>query len=157
MGAQDGTGDENAVQKDGNRIVNSWSREVKGLEKSLAQAKKAHTTMTDEVEKHKNELDGLRSENELVKSQLEDVTAQARRALRDARTYEAEMAQYEEKSSTMCANRGALPSPRVLSKTLNDMIQVGEGRMDPKSRSQSPFPRDLLSDPRDRDARSRDD
>jgi ABC-type multidrug transport system fused ATPase/permease subunit len=140
---------EKAYGKDGsgNKIVQSWSREVRNLEQNLAKAKHAHGAVSKEAEQHKSDLDDLKKENEDVKAKLEDVTSQAKRALRDARMYEQELSTWEGGgNSGFCTNkRSQPPSPRTLTKSLNEMIAVGEGKKEPKQNT-----------PRDQYGRSRD-
>lgn len=128
-----------------NKIVGSWSREVRSLQVNLEKEKHLHTATLEELETNRSELENMKGENDHMKGSLNDVTSQAKRALRDAKSYESELAAWEgenSKSSWLpCVERGAPPAPRALSQSLASMISSGEGNQPgngQRNRSQSP-------------------
>jgi hypothetical protein len=135
-------------EKGDNKILHSWSTEVRNLQGNLDKEKEKHVSTQAELENHKTNLESLKSENETMRGALNDVTSQAKRALRDARHYETELAAWEQEeqqqglgSILSCgSSRHAPPAPKALSRTLADMVSVSETRKDkgPGSGGQRP-------------------
>jgi len=149
--AEPGGADGAAKHKGGeNKIVQSWSHQTKLLKKSFDDEKDRHNDTMSDLKNHKSENEELRSQAEQFRGQLNDVTSQAKRALRDAKAYESEMHQWEiqEKEESggwmQCVGdrAGKQPTPRAdLTRTLADIISTGESRGDARSRGASEPPR----------------
>jgi len=143
-------------QGGGNRITNSWSRQVKELKKGMDAEKDKHNQTQSELQDRRSEMEGLRSQAEQFRGQLNDVTSQAKRALRDAKAYEADIRQWEAADKEQqsgwfngfgCSDRGKPPTPRAeLSSSLSSMISAGESRNDRRAqRGSSAPPRSVTS------------
>merc|ERR1711957_559350 len=73
---QGGCNPAGAHQRDGqNKIVSSWSREVRSLQVNLEKEKHLHTATLEELETHRSEADYLRGESEHYRGALSNVTS----------------------------------------------------------------------------------
>lgn len=128
-----------------NKIISSWSKECRNLQGEVDKQKHLHQASLEEMEQQRYEIEHLKSEADYVRGTLNDVTSQAKRALRDARTYESDLHSYEVKQAetssfwTACVERQSPPNPKTIARSLTDIISAGEGGQNRK-KGTSPGP-----------------